>query len=164
MFRLFTLAACAALFLLTSPAWANAEPPQFFLKPDGTVEQRVAAVESDLAKLQKEVAAMKAELRGEPVAAAVPPKSSAPAKVRYSVCVGGKCTIYEVDAGTPIPPGATLLSGSSASAAGSPCPTGPCGDSCGCAGVSAAPASSGGERRRLFGRVRGGRACSSCGQ
>lgn len=152
--KLFVLTAAALVAIV---GFANAaEPPQFFLKPDGTVEQRVAVVESDLAALKREVAALKEQLRGSPVAAVAAKPApvvakSAPAKVRYSVCTNGRCTIYEADADTPIPFGATLLSGSVTESVGSPCPTGGCGDACGCVGVSS---SSGWWPGKLLGRRR----------
>lgn len=153
--KLFVLTA-AALVALVGFARA-AEPPQFFLKPDGTVEQRVAVVESDIAALKREVAALKEQLRGSPVAAVAAKPApvvakSAPAKVRYSVCTNGRCTIYEADADTPIPFGATLLSGSVTESVGSPCPTGGCGDACGCVGVSSS--SGGWYPGKLLGRRR----------
>lgn len=157
--KLFVLTA-AALVALVGFARA-AEPPQFFLKPDGTVEQRVAVVESDIAALKREVAALKEQLRGSPVAAVAAKPApvaakSAPAKVRYSVCVNGRCTIYEADAGSPIPFGATLLSGQpfgvSEQLVVSPCPTGGCGDACGCVGVSSS--SGGWYPGKLLGRRR----------
>jgi outer membrane murein-binding lipoprotein Lpp len=135
MKRMILAAVVVALSALAPARADDAAAPLFFLRPDGTVEQRVAAVESDVAKLRAEVAALKAELRGEsPVAAkAAAPKAATapatPAKVRYQQCVNGRCTIYEVDAGTPIPFGATLLaSGTTASAAPavSNCPGGVC--------------------------------------
>lgn len=129
----------AALCLIA--ATARAEQPQFFLKPDGTVEQRVAKVESDVSRLEARIVELEKQLGN--VAAkskASTAATSTPAKVRYSVCVNGRCTIYEVDEGTPIPAGATILSGNSSgfvqstsmSTSGSPCPTGGCGDACGC--------------------------------
>ena len=147
--KLFVITAAVLVAIV---GFANAaEPPQFFLRPDGTVEQRVAVVESDLAALKREVAALKEQLRGSPVAAVAPkpapvaaPKSSA--KVRYSVCTNGRCTIYEADADTPIPAGATLLSGSVTESVGSPCPTG------GCIGVSSS--SGGWYPGKLLGRRR----------
>lgn len=134
--KLFVLVAAA---LVAFVGIAKAEPPQFFLKPDGTVEQRVAAVESDVAKLQDRIAALELQLG----TVAAKPKAAPPSKVRYSVCVNGRCTIYEVDAGQPIPAGATLLS----AGASSPAATGdlcPCGESCPCAGLATAFAPSAG--------------------
>lgn len=110
-----------------------ADQPQFVLRPDGTVEQRVAKVESEVERLSARIADLERQLGN---VAAKPKAEAAPAKVRYSVCVNGRCTVYEVDAGSPIPAGATLLSAGSSTAAASPCPTGGCGDACGCVGVS----------------------------
>jgi len=139
--------------VLCIAAAVRADQPQFFLKPDGSVEQRVAKVESDVSKLEARIADLERQLGS----VAAKPKSApaaAPAKVRYSVCVGGRCTIYEADEGAAIPPGATLLSGStvkeSLKVAGSPCPTGGCGDACGCVGT----VSSGWYPGKLLGRRR----------
>lgn len=158
---------------------ARADEPKTFLLPDGTVEQRVAAVESKTVSLEKRIADLEKKL-----AAATGPKTilesgpgvltskpqtftlSPPAgKVRFSVCSNGKCTIHECNDLSQVPFGATVLSNS---AIGS-CPTGPCGDNCGCAGASsnagaATAAPSGGG---LFHRIRDRRAaragCASCG-
>jgi len=131
----YTLAA----LLCVAASFARADQPQFFLKPDGSVEQRVAKVESDVSKLEARIADLERQL-GTVAAKPKAAPAAAPAKVRYSVCVGGKCTIYEADAGSPIPAGATLLGEAtvkeSLTVAGSPCPTGGCGDACGCVGVS----------------------------
>lgn len=132
---LYILAAVACI-----ASTARSDQPQYFLKADGTVEQRVAKVESDVSKLEARIADLERQLgtvASKSVKAASAP--AAPAKVRYSVCTNGRCTVYEVDAGSPVPFGATILStgpsaGPSAASIGSPCPTGGCGDACGCVG------------------------------
>lgn len=131
---LYILAAVACI-----AGTARSDQPQYFLKADGTVEQRVAKVESKVGALEARIAELERQLGNvaeKPKAASAPAST---AKVRYSVCVNGRCTVYEVDSGSPIPAGATLLSGGASSsvapvASGSPCPTGGCGDACGCVG------------------------------
>lgn len=129
----------AAAFVFAGRARA-ADTPQFVLRPDGTVEQRVAKVEGDVEKLTARIADLERQLGNVTAPPAKSAASAAPAKVRYSVCVNGRCTVYEADAGSPIPAGATLLSGASTPAAAS-CPTGGCGDACGCVGVSSSSSS-----------------------
>jgi len=149
---LFALVACVLIACFAR----GEDKPQYFLKADGTVEARVAKVESEVERLAARVAELEKAL-GQTAAkpkAGPSAASIAPAKVRYSVCVGGRCTIYEADEGAAIPPGATLLSGStvkeSLKVAGSPCPTGGCGDACGCVGT----VSSGWYPGKLLGRRR----------
>lgn len=135
----------AAAFVFAGRARA-ADTPQFVLRPDGTVEQRVAKVEGDVEKLTARIADLERQLGNVTAPPAKSAASAAPAKVRYSVCVNGRCTVYEADAGSPIPAGATVLSGwsgVSVPASASPCPTGGCGDACGCVGVSSSSSSSG---------------------
>lgn len=152
----YTLAALCCI----AATFARADQPQFFLRPDGSVEQRVAKVESDVSKLEARIADLERQLG----TVAAKPKASAgvntaaPTKVRYSVCSNGRCTVYETDAGSPIPAGATVLSGQpfgnseQLPAASSPCPTGGCGDACGCVGVSSS--SGGWFPGKLLGRRR----------
>lgn len=169
------------------PGLARAEQPKFFLNPDGTVEQPVAKVEDDVAKLKAEIAVLKKQLAQPKVIAESGPVVLGPGtttvpltpsqKIRFQTCVNGRCTQGECDTLSQVPIGATIISAPSLGvAASAPCPTGPCGDNCGCAatvGVSSIEASSGSggifsrwrERRQsrsgLFGRLRGG--CSNCG-
>ncbi len=163
-----SIAALAVAFLFVGKA--SAEEPKFFLNPDGSVEQRLAGVESKtvalerrIAELEKKLAVPKTILNNAGATFEPPPKV---AKVRFQTCVKGRCTQGECDDLSQVPFGATILSGVAGVA--SPCPTGPCGDACGCAsssfGATASTTSSG--RRRLFsGRVRGALgSCASCGQ
>ncbi len=140
------------LVVLVAVAWAcvaradeaQLEKPTYFLNADNTVELRVAKIESGQAALEAKIAKLEAQLAkltGEKLKAA-PAAAAAPSKVQYSVCVNGRCTIYEVADVSQVPFGASILAAGSSAAAGSPCPTGPCGDNCGCAGTMTSYSSS----------------------
>ncbi len=75
-----------------------------------------------------------------------------PAKVQYQLCVNGRCAIYTVDAGSPIPLGAKIVGKGAdveAAAAVSYCPTGNCSS-----GTCSAPSTGGWYPGKLLGRRR----------
>lgn len=150
--------AIALSALLILGGFAHAEEPKFFLTKDGKVEQRVAAVESDVAALKARVADLEKQLNlkvaAEPAAAPAPKAERQ--RITYRVCVNGRCSDYVTDDPSSVPLGAKILS---ASASAANCP---CGDSCLCGAMSATSESfeSGGiwfPGKRVFERVRGGR-------
>lgn len=140
---LFTL---CALFALGATAKAD-ETPKFFLNPDGSVEQRLAGVESKTAALERRVKELEAKLAEPKAAVATAAPKAAPKKILFQTCVNGRCTNGECDDISQVPFGATVLA---ITATG--CPTGPCGDACAC--------TSGG-----FGATSAGNSCASgqCG-
>ncbi len=172
------LITAAALAAFAFPA--RADEPKFFLNPDGTVEQRLAGVESKTVALEKRIADLERKLAapktilesgpgvltGKPQTFSLSPPA---AKIRFQTCVNGRCTQGECDTLAMVPAGATILSG--LAGLSSSCPTGPCGDACGCATAAmmttsaTAFTSSTSSRRGLFGRrARGAGRCSTCGQ
>lgn len=137
------LAVAAALFVAAGSAGAEDKP--FYLNRDGTVEQRLDTVTTEVEKLRAEFNEMKAALHaGHTVAVAKPQPKAAPEsqQIVYQMCVNGRCTNYVTDDPAKVPFNAKIVSMSTAAVtsspmvSGSPCPSGPCGDNCGCASAS----------------------------
>lgn len=145
----------------------NAKADEFFLAADGvSVEKRVGSLEKRVADLEKKLAVPNTAARG-------PVNPIAPTKIKFQVCVNGVCRNGECENINQVPIGAKILNpealGVSVSTA-VPCPTGPCGDNCQCAGAMASMStsmstSSGGGRTGWYpgkNLGRGKRAASGC--
>jgi hypothetical protein len=113
------IAMLSALLLsgFTSLARADDAKPLYYLRPDGTVEARVAAVESEVAALRQEVATLKAQLK------AVTPATRTQ---RVQVCDGSTCRMVEVPLSGPSCNGPACANGACTGACGT-CATGSCG-------------------------------------
>lgn len=170
---------------------ADEEQPKFYLNSDRvTVEQRVDKVEAEVAALKARLAALEGKSAGPkvttigqtgpgtlgtspqtfqlnavgPVNPNWKPSASAPTPAvqmvtqRVQVCENGRCRMVDIQ--VPV----------QQAAASSSCPTGPCGDNCGCvsqqgfsavqsvqeASVGSRRQNGGGPLRRIFGFFRSG--------
>lgn len=174
---------CLAVALCFSVP-AKAQEEKFFLGADGvTVEKRVASLEKRVADLEKKLSGPKTIAESGPGTIGSSPKtfplSPVAPKIKFQVCVNGRCANGECDSLDQVPLGAKILNASVLKNCGSyACPANggkggcTCGTDCDCVNISPQMATgasvSSGEttgRRRLFGgRLRGTRACASCGQ
>jgi hypothetical protein len=109
------IAMLSALVLsgFTSLARAEDAKPVYYLRPDGTVEARVAAVESEVVALRQEVATLKEQLK-------------ATRTQRVQVCDGNTCRTVEMPLSAVPCNGPACANGACTGACGT-CVTGSCG-------------------------------------
>lgn len=108
----------------------------FYLNRDGTVEQRLDTVTTEVEKLRNEVNALKAALADKPKAKPAAAAAAAVQQIVYQVCVDGRCSNFVTDDMAKVPLGAKILS-TAAVAPKAPCP---CGDNCQCVSQASASA------------------------
>lgn len=95
--RIVAIVATALCLFATSNLKAEERP--FYLNRDGTVEQRVSAVEDEVVLLRKQVSEIAEQLKTKSKAAA-PAKAEAKERITYKV--SGEC-----ESMSQVPPGAT---------------------------------------------------------
>lgn len=123
--------AIAVIAMLGFDAQAEDAKP-FYLNRDGTVEQRLDTVTTEVEKLRNEVNALKSALNAGNTVAVEKPKAPVVQQIVYQVCTNGQCRNFITDDMAKVPLGAKVLSTTAAAPTKAPCP---CGENCPCAAL-----------------------------